>query len=515
MLTAASLIRAIAMAAIAAILAAGAATTIGLRAEAAPAPSNTVYLTTDCSGPLSVTADIGDTIKLTMQQPGCNGDNEPVGNYANFNNLNGTYYNGSPAYNGNATGAGFLTYVSHTQGTVKNVDYWAGIDADQDDWYVMQTGTGVTNVEITMTLRALDGNGTPLRVGSVIGDIYTEPVYQAPVEYLVTWAGPRTTKPALSSGDELYVMDYGRYVGGSVDPSNGVVSEFANAGNPDSATAEGGGYDPVTGKTWIMQDCQLFELRADGTMPATPTVDVAALAVNSSYGLNMCWAFTPRGDGTAYLSGRTSTSYTQVDDTSSSYQLADLLVIDIATGRILSGPIHPNYAAQSGGDYEWEISDLALDPVTGELWAASYQCQIYRLDPNTGVISDQFSDIYNAGECVWALAFDSAGTLWVANDASGGLRLEAWERSGSSWQRTPIGRTVRAGISGGSGSTQFDVGVIWVKRPTTSISLATGGLERLAATGVSPLGVTAASLVTAGLGATLLIVRRRRGQQES
>jgi hypothetical protein len=167
----------------------------------AQATPQTINVTIDCTQAVSVTADVGDTIVFTMVHPTCDGKGSAPGNYANFNNLNGTYFNGlGSGYTGTATGSGFLAYVSHTQGTNKATDYWH-IHGGQDDWYVMQTAsnTSTASVEITTTLLATDGNGAALAVGSVIADIYTEPTARSPIEFLVTYAGPRTSNNSNSS----------------------------------------------------------------------------------------------------------------------------------------------------------------------------------------------------------------------------------------------------------------------------------------------------------------------------
>jgi LPXTG-motif cell wall-anchored protein len=169
-----------------------AAFVISAPAQAAP---QTINLTVDCGHALSVTADVGDTIVFTMTHPGCNQST----NYANIYNVNGTYFSGiGSGYEGTATGSGFLDYVSHTQGTVKTTDYWHS-HGGQDDWFVMQTLTGGQDVEITTTLRTTDGNGAALQVGSNIAEIYTQVGGNRPVEYLVTYAGPRTSNNSNSS----------------------------------------------------------------------------------------------------------------------------------------------------------------------------------------------------------------------------------------------------------------------------------------------------------------------------
>lgn len=176
----------------------GASVVFATPAQAAP---QTVNVTIDCTQAVSVTADVGDTIVFTMVHPTCDGKGGAPGNFANFNNLNGTYFNGlGSGYTGTATGAGFLAYVSHTQGTTKNTDYWFN-HGGQDDWYVMQTASNAStaSVAITTTLLATDGNGAALAVGSVIADVFTEATYLSPIEYLVTYAGPRTSNNSNSN----------------------------------------------------------------------------------------------------------------------------------------------------------------------------------------------------------------------------------------------------------------------------------------------------------------------------
>lgn len=173
-----------------------------LPAEAAP---KTLNFTVDCAHPISVTADVGDTLIFTMVHPGCDGDApsdaHPEGNYANLDNVNGTYFTGiGTHYQGTARGSGFLNYVSHAPDTYSANDYWYR-HAGQDDWGVLQTASEADGpVVITTTLRAKDGNGIALRRGSVLADIFTQQSMDTSAEYLVTYAGPRTvpTKPALA-----------------------------------------------------------------------------------------------------------------------------------------------------------------------------------------------------------------------------------------------------------------------------------------------------------------------------
>jgi hypothetical protein len=184
-----------------------------------------INITVNCDEPIDVTADIGDTLVFTLKHDGCNGSfnwGDPAGNFANLNNLNGTYFSdvtydvdnnpNTPdvaPFQGNATGSGFLTYVGRTQNTKMAYDYWGKLaNGSQDDWYIVQTEAGGQDVVITTILRATDGNGTPLAVGSAIANIYTESVDYAPEEFLVRYAGPRTVTTLAKTG-----VDSAGYVG--------------------------------------------------------------------------------------------------------------------------------------------------------------------------------------------------------------------------------------------------------------------------------------------------------------
>lgn len=188
-----------------------------------------INISVTCDSPIDVTADIGDTLVFTLQHEGCDGSNywdDPAGNFANFNNLNGTYFSdyetgGQMPYQGTATGSGFLTYVGHTQNTKMSYDYWGRIaNGSQDDWYVLQTPHGGDDVVITTVLRAVDGNGSALAVGSVIANVFTEPAEVSPEEFLVTYAGPRSGNvQATSNGGATLAntgISYGDWLGTSL-----------------------------------------------------------------------------------------------------------------------------------------------------------------------------------------------------------------------------------------------------------------------------------------------------------
>lgn len=64
----------------------------------------------------------------------------------------------------------------------------------------MQTKAGGEDVVITTVLRSKDGNGTPLAVGSVIANVYTESAEFTPQEFLVRYAGPRTITRLANTG---------------------------------------------------------------------------------------------------------------------------------------------------------------------------------------------------------------------------------------------------------------------------------------------------------------------------
>lgn len=434
-------------------------------------PSETVTIETDCTGEVWLKANVGDTVVITMKHSGCNGDDaDNGGNYANLNNLNGTFFTDAEydvdgdsntpeiaPYQGTATGAGYLEYVSHTQGTTKATDYWSDPSrGSQDDWYVLQTAAGGPDVSVTTTLRATDGNGEPLRAGVTLGDIYTEPVFYQPVEFPIRWAGPRdgsnvATAPALPDGQSLFAVGYGNSTAGEVNTADGTFSLFSNPVGAAAGGTEGAGYDPVTNKTWIMQDCELFELNPDGS--STSVFDVAALNPEPIFS---CWGFTTIGDGTGYLSGRIDS-----DDNTSN----EIFRVSLTSGEFIgaSVPVDSTSSTLDPGtglqinDRKLEPTELAYNQTTGDLWVAGYEGYIYRFDPVTGAISNIFGGLVTSAQWTWGMAVDSNNVLWMSvGDQSTWTELVALQPE-NGWARYHFTNAVVAGTT-----TPFDSDAMWI-----------------------------------------------------
>jgi hypothetical protein len=176
---------------------------LGIGSPALPAAAVTpaiVQLTTNCDAPLELRANVGDVIEITMTHPGCSGSEPSIENsygYASLNNLNGTYSDGTANYPGTSTGAGFLDYVSHSAGLYFADYYWSTPTSTVHDWSVIQTLDGGEDVVVMATLRATDGAGNPLTIGSTVADIFQDvpPFFGSPGhaygvrEFAVTYAG--------------------------------------------------------------------------------------------------------------------------------------------------------------------------------------------------------------------------------------------------------------------------------------------------------------------------------------
>ena len=157
-------------------------------APAASAAPAVVNVTVECPQPLSVTANVGDTIVFTFASS-C--DYVVSVNEWNIWNLNAA--DGSGAY------AGFMSLVGST------ADLYPNCLADRsqcefpyyyssDDWAVSSgTSAGIT---VTTVLSALNGEPQPLAItpGAAIGVLNNE-VNSAtdPVSIAIIWAGPRSS----------------------------------------------------------------------------------------------------------------------------------------------------------------------------------------------------------------------------------------------------------------------------------------------------------------------------------
>jgi hypothetical protein len=134
---------------------------IGGLAWAPAASAATVSVDVDCTGPVMVTANPGDTIVFNFAAT-CNGANEFGGNWE-LSDLNGLWSAVTPGPNNSASG--FLTFVSSVGVSGGNDHYLYA-----DDWFsIMNVASGTTS--ITTTLNAVDGAGNPLIAGSTIASI--------------------------------------------------------------------------------------------------------------------------------------------------------------------------------------------------------------------------------------------------------------------------------------------------------------------------------------------------------
>jgi hypothetical protein len=165
--------------------------TVAPTASAAPAVVN---VTVECPQPLSVTADVGDTIVFTFASS-CNFD--PGVNEWNIWNLEGV--------SNNPTNAGFLSFVSTTARFVNaTTDSCTGSFENcylpfnvtgrlaQDDWSVTSNLTDGTSV--TTILSAINGSNQAIGPGVALGVLSNDITgVSPPWSVAILWAGPRTS----------------------------------------------------------------------------------------------------------------------------------------------------------------------------------------------------------------------------------------------------------------------------------------------------------------------------------
>lgn len=149
-----------------------AALLLGMTALAStPVHAATVSIPVDCAGPIQVTANIGDTLVFTFQNPVC--DN-----------------NTSLLDNTNGTDPGFLSYVSvNGNGDVfeDSGSGWTNIGGGPPSnplnrWKYVADGAPI---EVTVTLSANNVNGDVLADGGVIGQLSP-----GAGTYNITWVSP-------------------------------------------------------------------------------------------------------------------------------------------------------------------------------------------------------------------------------------------------------------------------------------------------------------------------------------
>jgi hypothetical protein len=153
-------------------------------APAASAAPAVVNVTVVCPEPLSVTANVGDTIVFTFASS-CNFD--PGVNEWNIWNIN--------AADGSGSAAGFLSFVSTTAAMQCGSDfagcYTAGYYSNSD-WYVDSGFTA--GITITTVLSALNGQGLAIAPGVALGALSNDVAgVSSPWAVAIIWNGPRTS----------------------------------------------------------------------------------------------------------------------------------------------------------------------------------------------------------------------------------------------------------------------------------------------------------------------------------
>lgn len=149
-----------------------AALLLGMTALAStPVHAATVSIAVDCTGPIQVTANIGDTLVFTFQNPGCD----------DYNSL---------LDNTNGTDPGFLSYVSDNsngdlfEDTGSGWTYLGGSPPSNllNRWKYDADGSPI---EVTVILSAINVNGDGLANGGVIGQLSP-----GTGTYNITWVSP-------------------------------------------------------------------------------------------------------------------------------------------------------------------------------------------------------------------------------------------------------------------------------------------------------------------------------------
>lgn len=186
-------------------------------ASAAPAVLN---VSLDCLGPLSVTADVGDTVVFTFAST-CNFD--PGVNEWNIWNLEGI--------SNNPTNAGFLSFVSTTATFTNATTDSCGVTyvncfvpnlytapSSRPDWTVTSNTTAGTSV--TTLLGAVNGSGLAIGPGSALGVLNNDMTgVQSPWAVAILWDGPRTLTSASQPDMTLWQQSIARTSADAACPS--------------------------------------------------------------------------------------------------------------------------------------------------------------------------------------------------------------------------------------------------------------------------------------------------------
>lgn len=180
-------------------------------APAASAAPAVVNVTVECPQPLSVTANVGDTIVFTFASS-CNFD--PGDNEWNIWNLEDASLS--------ASNAGFLSFVSTTatftdastdtcNRTYENcfVPYLSAAPPSQPDWTV--TSNTIAGTSVTTILGAINGSGFAIAPGVALGvlnnDMGGVTTYWS---VAILWAGPRTSGDGSEPDMTLWHQSIGR-----------------------------------------------------------------------------------------------------------------------------------------------------------------------------------------------------------------------------------------------------------------------------------------------------------------
>ena len=189
-------------------------------APAASAAPAVVNVTVECPQPLSVTANVGDTIVFTFASS-CNFD--PGVNEWIIWNLNSA--DGSGRY------GGFLSLLSTTATPYPNcpLDFssceFAPYYGNSDDWSVSSgTSAGIT---VTTILSALNGEPQPLAItpGAAIGVLSNDTNgVSSPWSVAILWAGPRTSGDGSEPDMTLWHQSISRSSSDAACPSGYAAS---------------------------------------------------------------------------------------------------------------------------------------------------------------------------------------------------------------------------------------------------------------------------------------------------
>ena len=198
---------------------------------------------------------------------------------------------------------------------------------------------------------------------------------------------------SLPQGDVLYAANYYPAAQeittfwGSVNPATGELTRSQIAAPKET---EGGGYDSVTGKTWLMRyNCELYSIDEEGNQSPNLTFTLTIPNVTD------CWGFQTLNNGKALVTTAESST-------------SQLLVVDLATGQFDTSDSRHGLVIQA------KVTALAVDS-NNNMWISSENdYALYKVNQSTGAVSNKI-DYYNVtNESIWSMDFDSDNKLWMA-----------------------------------------------------------------------------------------------------